>query len=199
MLSPAPLWVDALTHVWPWALCMTCQLHHQPSWFYWSWWGCGKRESIFLWYHCDGHPIFDSGFSLEENNFGDPNQSQPLISGSGHSKASLAKYVETLSVVFKPGFFVFLSHLCSFLWVICGPERPPFEPLESGPERFLTLKSLTSLKRIDDLQALSVSTSCIDFAPSLVKVFCNLRYSMAKRLLPLPTRVLQSFSPPPLK
>lgn len=144
------------------------------------------RESIFLWYHCDGHPIFDSGFSSEENNFGDPNQSQPLISGSGHSMASLAKYVETLSVAFKPGFLVnhglphgvnktipnarapstwrlyalkwklfvswcrnqillfpiscagwdvktFLSHLCSFLWVICGPERPPFEPLESGP------------------------------------------------------------------
>ncbi len=51
----------------------------------------------------------------------------------------------------------------------------PFEPLESAPERILTLKvtlllALTSLKRIGDLQALSVSEMCMDFAPGLVKV-----------------------------
>ncbi len=38
----------------------------------------------------------------------------------------------------------------------------PFEPLESAPDRILTLKvtlllALTSLKRVGDLQALSVS------------------------------------------
>ncbi len=54
--------------------------------------------------------------------------------------------------------------------------RPPFEPLESAPERILMLKVtillvLTSLKRVGDLQALSVSESCIEFAPGLVKSF----------------------------
>ncbi len=51
----------------------------------------------------------------------------------------------------------------------------PFEPLESAPERILTLKvtllsALTSLKRVGDLQALSVSEMCMDFAPGLVKL-----------------------------
>ncbi len=46
----------------------------------------------------------------------------------------------------------------------------PFEPLVSAPERILTLKvtllfALTSLKRVVDLQALSVSEMCMDFAP----------------------------------
>ncbi len=44
-----------------------------------------------------------------------------------------------------------------------------------APERILTLKvplllALTSLKRVGDLQALSVSEMCMDFAPGLVKV-----------------------------
>ncbi len=51
----------------------------------------------------------------------------------------------------------------------------PFEHLESAPERILTLKvtillALTSLKRVGDLQAPSVSEICMDFAPGLVKV-----------------------------
>ncbi len=52
----------------------------------------------------------------------------------------------------------------------------PFEPLESAPERILTLKVtllfwfLTSLKRVGDLQTLSVSEMCMDFAPGLVRV-----------------------------
>ncbi len=52
----------------------------------------------------------------------------------------------------------------------------PFEPLESAPERILTLKVtllfwfLTSLKRVEDLQTLSVSEMCMDFALGLVRV-----------------------------
>ncbi len=54
----------------------------------------------------------------------------------------------------------------------------PFEPLESAPIRFLTLKmvflmAIASLKRIEDLQALSISPSCLDFAPGLVKVILH--------------------------
>ncbi len=46
----------------------------------------------------------------------------------------------------------------------------PFEPLETAPERILTLKvtlllALTSLNRAGDLQAHSVSPMCMDFAP----------------------------------
>ncbi len=59
--------------------------------------------------------------------------------------------------------------------VLEGLVTAPFEPLESAPERILTLKfalllALTSLKRIGDLQALSVSEMCMDIAPGLVKV-----------------------------
>ncbi len=59
--------------------------------------------------------------------------------------------------------------------VLEGLVTAPFEPLKSAPERILTLKvtlllALTSLKRVVDLQALSVSEMCMDFAPGLVKV-----------------------------
>ena len=51
-----------------------------------------------------------------------------------------------------------------------GFDEGPFEPLESAPERILTLKvalllALASLKRVGDLQALSVSEPCMEFAP----------------------------------
>ncbi len=59
--------------------------------------------------------------------------------------------------------------------VLEGLMEAPFEPLESAPEPILTLKvtlllALTSLKRVGDLQALSISEMCMDFAPGLVKV-----------------------------
>ncbi len=51
--------------------------------------------------------------------------------------------------------------------VLEGLVAAPFEPLESAPEWILTLKvtlllALTSLKRVGDLQALSVSEMCMD-------------------------------------
>ncbi len=58
---------------------------------------------------------------------------------------------------------------------------PLFEPLESAPLRTLTLKvtlllALASFKRVGDLQALSVSASCTEFAPGLVKAFLRPGY-----------------------
>ncbi|KAL0181751.1 hypothetical protein M9458_024157, partial [Cirrhinus mrigala] len=54
--------------------------------------------------------------------------------------------------------------------------RPPFEPIEGIPVRFLTIKTalllaLTSLKRVGDLQALSVAPSHLEFAPGMTKAF----------------------------
>lgn len=54
----------------------------------------------------------------------------------------------------------------------------PFEPLESVCEKMLTLKitlllALTTLKRVGDLQVLSVAFSCLEFAPGDVKVILH--------------------------
>ncbi|KAL0148139.1 hypothetical protein M9458_056541 [Cirrhinus mrigala] len=54
--------------------------------------------------------------------------------------------------------------------------RPPFEPIKEIPVRFLTIKTalllaLTSLKRAEDLQALSAAPSHLEFAPGMTKAF----------------------------
>ncbi len=59
--------------------------------------------------------------------------------------------------------------------VLEGLLGHPFEPLESVSVRLLTLKTvlllvLSSVTRVGDLQALSISPLCMDFAPGLVKV-----------------------------
>ncbi len=59
--------------------------------------------------------------------------------------------------------------------VLEGLVTAPSEHLESASVRILTLKvvlllALTSLKRVGDLQAFSVSETCMDFAPGLVKL-----------------------------
>ncbi len=79
-------------------------------------------------------------------------------------------------------------------------------PLESAPERILTLKftlllALTSLKRVGDLQALSVSEICMDFAPGLVKVTLRPRPGYIPKVLSTSFHsqvvTLHSFHPPP--
>ncbi len=64
----------------------------------------------------------------------------------------------------------------------------PFEPLESAPEWILTLKvtlllALTSLKRVGDLHALSVSEMYMDFTPGLVKVTLRPRSGYVPKVL----------------
>ncbi|KAL0194788.1 hypothetical protein M9458_008360, partial [Cirrhinus mrigala] len=54
--------------------------------------------------------------------------------------------------------------------------RSPIEPIEEISDRHLTIKTvlllaLTSLKRVGDLQVLSVAPSFLDFAPGLAKAF----------------------------
>ncbi len=90
--------------------------------------------------------------------------------------------------------------------VLEGLVTAPFEPLESASEQILTLKvvlllALTSLKRVGDLQAFSVSETCMDFAPGLVKVTLRPRPGYIPRVLSTSFRsqvvTLHSFHPPP--
>ncbi len=90
--------------------------------------------------------------------------------------------------------------------ILEGLVTAPFEPLESAPEWILTLKvtlllALTSLKRVGDLQALSVSEMCMDFALGLVKVTLRPRPGYIPKVLSTSFRsqvvTLHSFHPPP--
>ncbi|KAL0177345.1 hypothetical protein M9458_026239, partial [Cirrhinus mrigala] len=84
--------------------------------------------------------------------------------------------------------------------------RPPFEPVEEIPDRFLTVKTvlllaLSSLKRVGDLQALSVAPSFLNFAPGLSKAFLYPRPGYVPKVpssTPRPV-VLQAFCPPPFR
>ncbi|KAL0154164.1 hypothetical protein M9458_050623, partial [Cirrhinus mrigala] len=84
--------------------------------------------------------------------------------------------------------------------------RPPFEPVEEISDRFLSIKTvlllaLYSLKRVGDLQALSVAPSFLDFAPGLSKAFLYPRPGYIPKVpssTPRPV-VLQAFCPPPFQ
>ncbi len=67
--------------------------------------------------------------------------------------------------------------------------RPPFEPIEEISDHHLTLKTvfllaITSLKRVGDLQALSVAPTHLEFAPGMAKAFCTLVQGTSLRFLP---------------
>ncbi len=90
--------------------------------------------------------------------------------------------------------------------VLEGLMVAPFEPLESAPEWILTLKvtlllALTSLKRVGDLQALSVGKMCMDFVPGLVKVTLRPRPGYVPKVLSASFHsqvvTLHYFHPPP--
>ncbi len=88
--------------------------------------------------------------------------------------------------------------------VLQGLSTHPFEPLETVTEKVLTVKTvlllaLSSLKRVGDLQALSISPSCMDFAPRLVKVLLRLRPDYVPKVTSNPFHfqqvVLEALSP----
>ncbi|KAL0168374.1 hypothetical protein M9458_036596, partial [Cirrhinus mrigala] len=84
--------------------------------------------------------------------------------------------------------------------------RPPFEPIEDISDHHLTIKTvlllaLSSLKRVGDLQALSVAPSFLDFAPGLAKAFLYPNSGYVPKVpssTPRPV-VLQAFYPPPFR
>lgn len=60
-----------------------------------------------------------------------------------------------------------------------GRALAPFEPIDSSSEKFLALKmafllAITFLKRVADLQALSVASFHLDFATNGVKAFLGM-------------------------
>lgn len=85
--------------------------------------------------------------------------------------------------------------------VLKGLSDAPFETLDS--EKRLTIKvalliAITFLKRVGDLKDLSVASSCLDFAPGLVKVILNPWPDYIPKVPSSPCQpvVLQVFSPP---
>ncbi len=64
---------------------------------------------------------------------------------------------------------------CDLSIVLRALKGPPFEPLQTAGLRVMTLKTalllaLAFVKRVSDLQALSVSASCLEFGPNDCKV-----------------------------
>jgi len=79
------------------------------------------------------------------------------------------------------------------------PDLPPAFEFETPALKTIFLLAISSLKIIGDIQALSVSPSCLEFLPNMVKAFLHSR----PRYVPKdPTNVvrpivLQAFYPPP--
>ncbi|KAK2866765.1 hypothetical protein Q7C36_002821, partial [Tachysurus vachellii] len=88
--------------------------------------------------------------------------------------------------------------------VLEGLLEAPFEPMESASEKFLTLKSalllaLASLRRVGDLQALSIAPTCLEFSPGMSKAILHPRpgyVPKVPRIAGCPI-ILQAYCPPP--
>ncbi len=77
--------------------------------------------------------------------------------------------------------------------VLRALKGPPFEPLQSTNLRSLSLKTalllaLTSVKRVGDLQALSISPACLEFGPNDSKVVLKPRHGYVPKVLSTPFR-----------
>ncbi|KAI2645010.1 2-oxoisovalerate dehydrogenase subunit beta [Labeo rohita] len=93
--------------------------------------------------------------------------------------------------------------LAVVLEALCGSS---FEPIKESSDRHLTPKTvllfaLTSLKRVEDLQALSVAPSYLDFALGMSKAFLYPRHGYVPKVPSLAPRpvVLQAFCPRPFR
>ncbi|KAL0150687.1 hypothetical protein M9458_053991 [Cirrhinus mrigala] len=131
--------------------------------------------------------VLGPDFSPRRLSMGDSRQEGSPLTGLIHS--TLKVYVATISAYHTP---------------LGG--MPPFEPIEEILNRFLTIKTalllaLTSLKRVGDLQALSVAPSHLDFAPGMAKAFLYPRAGYVPKVpttTPQPV-MLQAFCPPPFR
>ncbi len=89
--------------------------------------------------------------------------------------------------------------------VLRALKGPPIEPLQSSSFRVLLLKTalllaLVSVKRVGDLQTLSVNPVCLECGPSDSKVVLKSRLGYVPKVLSTPFRAqvitLSAFSPP---
>ncbi|KAK3550964.1 hypothetical protein QTP70_011471 [Hemibagrus guttatus] len=90
--------------------------------------------------------------------------------------------------------------------VLDGLLEAPFEPMESASEKFLTLKTalllaLASLRRVGDLQAMSVAPACLEFAPGMSKAILHPRAGYVPKVPRMAGHpvILQAFCLPPLE
>ncbi len=72
--------------------------------------------------------------------------------------------------------------------VLRALKGPPFEPMQSSSLRVLSLKialllALASVKRVGDLQALSVNPACLEFGPNDSKVILKPRLGYVPKVL----------------
>ncbi len=77
--------------------------------------------------------------------------------------------------------------------VLRALKGPPFEPLQSTSLRVLSLKTtlllaLASVKRVWDLQALSVNPACLEFGPNDSRVVLKPRLGYVPKVLSTPFR-----------
>ncbi len=75
--------------------------------------------------------------------------------------------------------------------VLRAVKGPPFEPLQSSSLRVLSLKTalllaLALVKRVGDLQALSVNPACLEFGPNDSKVILKPRLGYVHKVLSTP-------------
>lgn len=90
------------------------------------------------------------------------------------------------------GFWLGIWPLCWKAWLCCSVS------LLSPLQKTTFLLAITYLKRLVDLHALSIYSSCLDFAPSKVNAFLHPRPGYVPKV---PTNVaehiiLQTFCPP---
>lgn len=85
-------------------------------------------------------------------------------------------------------------------------SQHPFEPIEAVSLKYLSLKTalllaLVTAKRVSDLHALSVSPSCLQFAPGLTKVSFRPNPAFVPKVMEsayrCPATELAAFHPPP--
>ena len=88
--------------------------------------------------------------------------------------------------------------------VLGALKGPPFEPLQSVDLKPLSLKTalllaLASIKRVGDLQALSVSPSCLEFGPGDTKIVLKPRHGYVPKVLstPFKAQVITLLALPP--
>ncbi len=84
--------------------------------------------------------------------------------------------------------------------VLRALKGPPFEPLQSMNLRSLSLKTalllaLASVKRVGDLQVLSISPACLEFGPNDSKVVLKPRHGYVPKVLSTPFRAQVTHSP----